>query len=316
MTIWKIRRAALTPASVLSTLALLEVDIKSEININLNEIQIMYSNAFTRFLNFMTSIMQVKQFKTLYKSTSALGLESFLVDLRHMCAHGQTMPSVDVLLRTSKYCMKWLKDFYWDQEINNLKKLTTNDIRKAECNTFMNEINELFNVYDLTNEALYKGFDNVKEIKKNFGNERKNTIIKYSKKISKDNLNEISKNIIKRIENVIEKQKTLKNKTEIICYVLLNPKYSRFFLESLNPIESIKFIKLYQPLFRTFANFGLIDELLKQFICLIENPNENHLRRESAIFWTEKLIQGILHFREFKKYIKHQMETVSLINFI
>lgn len=53
MTIWKLRRLNLTPASVLSTLAILEVQLRDDEKIQpnknaINELRTMYSNAFTR----------------------------------------------------------------------------------------------------------------------------------------------------------------------------------------------------------------------------------------------------------------------------
>lgn len=52
MTVWRLRRQNLTPASVLSTLAILEVQLKDRpdtANITqLNELRTLYSNAFTR----------------------------------------------------------------------------------------------------------------------------------------------------------------------------------------------------------------------------------------------------------------------------
>lgn len=53
MTVWQLRRQNLTPASVLSTLAILEVKLKDDQHCvdksTLNEMRTLYSNAFTRY---------------------------------------------------------------------------------------------------------------------------------------------------------------------------------------------------------------------------------------------------------------------------
>jgi len=64
------------------------------------KIQNTYASAFTRFYNFMSSIIQGHNMTSMYETARELGLQSFIVDLRHLCAHGQELPPVEVLRKT------------------------------------------------------------------------------------------------------------------------------------------------------------------------------------------------------------------------
>ena len=171
LNVWKLRRQNLTPASVLSTLAIVEIQLKDDQCTNSssstsqsNELRTMYSNAFTRFLNYMSSIMQNKYLKTMYMTAKELGIESFLVDLRHLCAHGQVMPSLDVFRRTATYCLKWLKDFYWNREINAIQDADVNDVRLKSAVEFEEGVRGLFTVYDAATEAIARKFKYIEDI--------------------------------------------------------------------------------------------------------------------------------------------------------
>lgn len=159
---WKLRRHTLTPASVLSTLAILEIKLKDDdpatkhLNKNnSNELRALYSSAFTRFLNYMSSIMQNGQLKTMYMTAKNLGIDSFMVDLRHLCAHGQVMPSLDVFRRTADYCLKWLHSFYWTRELETICDATVQDFRLRSTVEFEQKVRELVFGYDATMAALH-----------------------------------------------------------------------------------------------------------------------------------------------------------------
>lgn len=161
LTIWKIRRQNETPATCLSTLIILKVQLKDHSISNNNTDNIdnttilrnMYSNAFTRFLNFMSSIMQHKIVKTMYNTATELGIEPFLVDLRHLCAHGHALPALDIFRRSADYCMEWLKSYYWEPERKSMQNAVVTDIRLAKVLDYEKQIRELFFIYDAATEA-------------------------------------------------------------------------------------------------------------------------------------------------------------------
>lgn len=122
---------------------------------NKNELRALYSSAFTRFLNFMSSIMQNGHLKTMYMTAKNLGIDSFMVDLRHLCAHGQVMPTLEVFRRSADYCLKWLHSFYWTRELETINDASVQDFRLRSTVEFESKVREIVAGYDGTMAALH-----------------------------------------------------------------------------------------------------------------------------------------------------------------
>lgn len=308
MVVWKIRRFDSTPASIQSTLALIEVELKKNSNID-NDLQMMYSSAFTRFLNYMTSINQTGQFKNMYASTKELGLESFLVDLRHICAHGQNMPSLDVLKRTSTYCVKWLKQFYWDRELKLLTNVTVEDLRTTEQSRLINDLDEVFHLYDKSSEIIFKGYSNISQVVSLLKPEHLQEI-KSSKfdEIDKNKLAILSQDSLNRFVNRAKTNKTIQDYKHILLHVLLR---DRFFIEA--PFYESKnsnlSINSYQILFRLIASLGLIEDVFYKLIKKMENRNEPLPMRSGAAFWADQIMNGFYFLTKLKRMVKLKMDT-------
>lgn len=304
LTIWKLRRSNLTPASILSTLALLEVEIKDENDSSkISEITTMYFSSFTKFINYMSSITQNKQFKTMYESAKTLGLDAFMIDLRHLCAHGQQMPSLDVFRRSSTYCMKWLKEFYWDRAVVSMSDVTGSDIQLRNNLNFENEMKKLVKIYDSTTQLIHKGSKYIEEIS---GTNKNSFIVNYSKKSGKPGLQIVIRDVLKDISILVKKEKNCQESGQIFCSYLLNSKY---FLISAGTSNEENLTLLHQSLFRQMASLGFVKDCFLSLIEICENPHELSERCKGAAFWANKIVEASMVFKEFKQTCKNDRET-------
>lgn len=156
--IWKLRRQTLTPATVMSTITILEVQLKDSSNtLSDPDLRAMYSNAFTKFMNYVSSIVRGREHTSMYATAQALGIHSFLVDLRHLCAHGQVLPALDMCRRTAAYCMNWMRQFYWDREQNVICDASVTDVRLKSSLQLEESVSELFFLYDAATKAIISG---------------------------------------------------------------------------------------------------------------------------------------------------------------
>lgn len=151
---WKVRRSYESLTGVFCTLSLLDVhlkDVTGEINDPFT-LSTLYASTLTKFLNFASSF-QLRQ-ATMYKSAQRLGLDSFLVDLRHLCSHGKQLPSVEVFRKTHRYCLDWIKTYFWETELKNVTDATSKDIRYDE--ELGEKLKNIFPIYDKLAELLHK----------------------------------------------------------------------------------------------------------------------------------------------------------------
>lgn len=240
LTIWKIRRQNETPATVLSTLIILKVQLKDHAitsNNNNNHtddvtvLRNMYSNAFTRFLNFMSSIMQHKMVKTMYNTATELGIEHFLVDLRHLCAHGHGLPTLDIFRRSADYCMEWLKSYYWEPERKCMQNAVVGDIRLAKVIDFEQKIRELFSIYDAATEAQRNKFYYITDIKQNvLPRKSLETLHSYAGLIKKHKLSIIAPFVVNHLTEITYNSMIkIPESATLYCYHLFQCSY---FIES------------------------------------------------------------------------------------
>lgn len=154
--VWRIRRCQDTPNGVLCTLALLDVIVKDQAKIITDKSVLitLYSFGVTKFINFSSSF-NIKQ-QTMYRSANILGIDSFIVDLRHLCAHGKEVPSIEVFRKSADYCMSWLKNFYWEREMENISDTTINEMLAADSLNFEHQAKDLLVIFDVILEAISK----------------------------------------------------------------------------------------------------------------------------------------------------------------
>lgn len=324
MKVWKIRRLTLTPATILSTIAILEVQLKDDTTNACSEdlLRTMYSNAFTRFLNYVSSIMRSRTLQSMYSTARELGIESFLVDLRHLCAHGQVLPSLDTSRRTAAYCLHWLREFYWDRERDFITDAEVHDVHLKSSQALEQSIQEWFALYDAATEAIVSGCKNVGDLE---SGERSTKLTSAEIELLKEFSERDRHNKLLFIANkAINKLAELSNSNErdrgnsfIYCDVLFGcqhfMKRSATYCKSTNKDDQMKFIGIHQNLFRLFAICDFINAVFMRLLLICEDEIEEEYRKKAASFWANEIATGFLVFKEFKNIYKMKKEKVRTI---
>lgn len=315
--IWKIRRLNLTPASVLSTLSILEAQIKDHENQHLNndDLQCVYSIAFTRFLNYMSSIMRGRRLDSMYLTARELGIESFLVDLRHLCAHGQITPSLHIFRRTSEYCLNWLREFYWDREREFIVDAKVRDVHLEETASLEKNASDWFTIYSAATEAMIIGCKTIDdcqdpELTKHIAGQHLAPLIQLAQTVHNNKLTFLSIRAINELAALSTVNKRDRGNVHIYCDLLINMPY--FFNRSAqyyqSKLDQSRFIGLHQNLFRLFAICDFINEIFVRLVDICEDALEDDVRRKAASFWCTQIVVGFTIFNQFKNEYKAKKE--------
>lgn len=230
LSIWKLRRKILTPASVMSTLAILEVQLKDASNAcTKSDLQAMYSNAFTKFLNYMSSIVRGRQLTSMHATARSLGIKAFLVDLRHLCTHGQELPALDMSRRTALYCMQWLRAFYWDREKTVICDANVSDVRLRSSYELEESVGALFFIYDAATKAWISGCKTIDDLQNSgttiVDEERLTTLENYAQDIRNNKLMYIVTNVVNKISTLSNSTRRDRGNDNVYCDILLAQKY-------------------------------------------------------------------------------------------
>lgn len=230
LTIWKLRRQTLTPATVMGTIAILEVQLKDIANtLSEHDLRAMYSNAFTKFMNYISSIVRGRELKSMYATANALGIEPFLVDLRHLCAHGQVLPALNMSRRTAAYCMDWLRQFYWDRERDVICDAGVNDVRLKSSLQLEESVSEWFSLYDAATKAIISGcriIDDVRSSQQDILDaEALEKLQTYSYEIRNDKLSFVANSAINRLATLTNSTGRDRGNDSIYCDILIAQKY-------------------------------------------------------------------------------------------
>lgn len=326
MKIWKIRRLNLTPASVLSTLSILDVQMKdcstAITKYADDDLRTMYSEAFLKFLNYMSSIMRSRTVQSMYSTARELGIESFLVDLRHLCAHGQVSPSLDIFRRTAAYCLKWLREFYWDRELNVITDASVRDVQLKSSVELEHSIQEYFRLYDAATEALaigYKTVDDLPEPTHNGECDGIDILIlkEFTKVTHQKRLTFIANKAINNLAQMSCSKGRDHGYSDIFCDVLFDctnfVRRSASVYDTNRKDEQQKFIGIHQNLFRLFAICDFINNLFNRLLLICEDDVETIVLRKAATFWANEIATGFTVFKDFKQFYKNKKEKVRAL---
>lgn len=309
MRIWNLRRGSLCPASVLATAVLVKSQLEDRQG-NTN-IQTTYASAFTRFFNFMSSIMQNYNMTSMYATARQLGLQSFIVDLRHLCAHGQELPPAEVLRTTAEHCLEWLRTFYWLPQRETMTNLDAPKLQRKDKAKFENELKVLFEMYDLALECHLNGAHKLKKIKKLKSTADFNKIRVYcsSKKIKSSK--EIIDTVVNELGVAIKQQNSsMKDLLDIYMAGVLKMQY--FLSAGLKYTEEEEVVvEATQGLFRLLAIQGYIENLFVAFVQLAENENSDDESRRGASYWATKMLQTFGMLTRMKRMYKEELDLVS-----
>ncbi|XP_014094227.2 uncharacterized protein [Bactrocera oleae] len=311
--VWSLRRSTQCPAGVLATKALLDVQhldkAEGQQAVSESLLQTLYASAFTRFFNFMSSTMQTHNMRTMYDTARMLGLPSFVVDLRHICAHGQVLPPIDILRTSVSYCLNWLRNYYWFPQLESMCDVEASKIRRKDKTLFEENITKLFIIYDAALECYCKGAHNMKSGKRHISGKRLAQLRVYYAERKLTSLKDTLELIVKEIITLVRREIGIKDMSEIFIEALLKIKYFFTIGESHSAGEPLEFIiAATQSFFRMLAVHGFIEDVFYSFIELAENTNVLELRRNGASFWAVRIAAGFVAFRKCKQMYKAELD--------
>ncbi|XP_017059145.1 uncharacterized protein LOC108099967 isoform X2 [Drosophila ficusphila] len=304
--IWSLRRGNLCPAAVLATSVL--VHARLEDTQGNPKIQTTYASAFTRFYNFMSSIIQGHNMTSMYETAKELGLQSFIVDLRHLCAHGQELPPVEVLRNTSEHCLEWLRTYYWLPHKETMLNLDAGKLQRKDKLKFEKAVSDLLEIYNLALECHLKGAEKLKAISKLKSSGEFNKIRVYSSskkaKTSKEILDAVVNDLSALIKN---KSFSMKDLLDVYIGCLLKNDYFLGVGLEINDNEDV-IISATQGLFRLLALQGYIEKFFVALVQLTENANESDKRRFGACYWSCKMIETFAMLLRMKRMYKEELD--------
>lgn len=259
----------------------------------------------------MSSIMQTHNMRTMYQTAKELGLESFVVDLRHMCAHGQVLPPLQVLRNTAEYCIVWLHDYYWTSQLNSMCDVDATRIRRKDKTKFDDNVSALFEIYDAALEGHMKGATNIKTVKRHLHGKRFHKLRDYYTENNLNSLQDIFDHLVRELYSLVKRDVAIKDISLIYVGALMRMRY--FFSisgieESSKEMESL--IAVNQTLFRMLAIYGFLDDFFLALIEVAENPLEEKAKRLAASFWGVQIIKAFKAFQQCKKMYKAEMDEV------
>lgn len=138
--VWKSR--SILPVAIDSTCALIRVvigHVEGEDD-KTDGVRNAYSLAIIRFVNHITERAQVKQYmQPVHRLAGELGVPEWIVNLRHDATHGN-LPSMDLLKTAADWCIKWLKEEYWDKQMDGISCQNSSE---DQDNKLVDEVEDL-----------------------------------------------------------------------------------------------------------------------------------------------------------------------------
>lgn len=325
---WKVRRSQETLTGILCTLSLLDVHLKDESGQISDQFTLstLYASSLTKFINFATSF----QFNdtSMYRSAFKLGLDSFLVDLRHMCAHGKQQPSLEVFRKTHRYCLNWIQKFFWEIELKNVADVTSKDIRFDEA--MADDLKMNFSIYDMLVELLSKNLLNFHELtSENSIRQRWPSMDDFMKQNRLRNFRQAFLFCTAKLARIIESKDMIRNPRTFFhemlerCDFFMHSvdNFGNETLEIMNEIESEdesnsssakrhkrepkSIVNMYQNLIWHIAKNDYLKLFLDMLHQLSLNESEDVRRRASARFWITIILGSLRYYQRYCEFSKN-----------
>lgn len=311
--IWKIRRGAETPACILGTLTLLEVELQDNGDRIDSTLSHVYSSAFIRFLNCVTSIVDMKgKKKTMYVAARDLGLESHIVDLRHLCSHGRTLPTLEVFRSSTAYCMNWVKSFYWERELQVIEDTDAQHLKRHNATRFVKNLRKYFIIYDAVTQSIHNGIEEVDKISSVVENpEHRGIIDDYVTEVSVPNIEKLHSHIIRDLIKA-SKSRIIHENVYYFANELLNSPY--FVSVSCRQTKKIPVVQLHQKLLYEIMRNGYLDKFFYRCIFIAEDRFESKQLRRCAAFWIDKILEGLELMNKIGPTTRDEFESLKELN--
>lgn len=228
----------------------------------------------------------------MYSIANQLGIESFLVDLRHLCSHGKDSPSLEVFRRSASYCMNWLRSFYWEREVKYIQDVDVTAVKVHNTIRFERNLRRLLLLYDAVTEAIHHNCETIEELYAVVTDvDRKDIMREYIAQLCEQSLKKIFNCIVSDLF-MAAKSRVVKESTFIFSEQLLRCPY---FVRSVsnNDARRLSLLQLHERLLLEMQSTGIISTFFQKCVFVSEDPHESESSRLAAAFWADKIVEGL-----------------------
>ncbi|XP_058464436.1 uncharacterized protein LOC131438435 [Malaya genurostris] len=307
--VWKIRQNRHTPVSVLCTMTILEVQIydaqrqRDKKDGNSDEIKNIYSGAFTRFINYLTESHKQSgagRRGTISNRVGKIGIEGFIVELRHLCAHTSMSISVDVFRRSAEYCLNWLKVCYWQRELELIQSCDAKQIKRNTLEAKQQqELMCMAAIYDVATKAMHLGAQTLSASENKLTPSQFQLLQEHALANRNDRLNSIVFDVVRYLSENMKLPKCSET-VLAVCDAFLSCQYM---FEAPVKGNTQGLACIHQRLFQVLVARGYIQRYMEKLIDICEDGQESAERRAGAKFWAIEIALAFRLLKKFKKLI-------------
>uniref|UniRef100_A0A182NJ56 Uncharacterized protein n=1 Tax=Anopheles dirus TaxID=7168 RepID=A0A182NJ56_9DIPT len=314
LNLWKVRQVMDFPICVRCTHLVLDAqvfDLRCQRNsdgaeANATEIKNIYAGAFTRFINFLTEAVGNKR-KSIADSVREIGIETYLVELRHLCAHRSVSISIDVFRRSAQYCMDWLKGAYWERELATMAPVV-NPSAVMNCHLSddyrVSDVVALLRMYDALAAALVREAYSLEQAAEcaELTADEKLLLGACSEKYDAKRLSVIVKQVMRELREL----RLPPNQATVnaVCKAVFDH-CRRMFADTARLAENdrVPMGKIHSELFRTLAAIGCLQTFFEQLMVLCEQHGSKDMdeRPVWAGYWAHRIAVAFQLLKQFKR---------------
>ena len=304
--VWKIKNVKGSYPSILCTSAILEAQVHdgNSNGENVNELRSMYAGAFTKFINFLAETPGTGALKkgSMKQKVENIGIESFIVDLRHLCAHTSVTISIDVFRRSADYSINWLKTHFWLPEIENCQDVDIKRIRLTDSSEKLDQnLKYVLKIYDILTKALHRGSREIAESENNLSPSEVNLIKEHFKVNPAENLQNAVRQLVRFIvDSAINDPNLLANSILENCPYMIECS------------DKANFIECHQYLIQYITGKGGIQNFFEKLVEICEDYRERKERRAGCSFWAAQISKAFKNLKKFKLFYKDNSSCYSL----
>ncbi|XP_053674914.1 uncharacterized protein LOC128725215 [Anopheles nili] len=315
LNIWKIRQVMDFPVCIRCTYLVLEAQVfdlrfqrqDSQVS-NATEVKNIYSGAFTRFVNFITEASGGNRRRSIADHVRDIGIETYLVELRHLCAHRSVSISLDVFRRSAQYCMDWLKTAYWQRELNLMKPVKV-DLLQCE-NTKGVKIpdpSDILRLYDVASTGIVRKADTITKAASDAGltADEINLLEKTGKSFGFNKLSAILKHAVRLLYDL--KMPYTQATVAVMCNgVFTHCKHLFEDAVKYGKDGQMPLGKIHSELFRYLASIGCLQAFFERLVIICERgaPTVGTDMRPAASYWAYRIGVGFQLLKQYKKALR------------
>lgn len=286
---WKLRMSSFYSVGFSATLAIIEADLKSFDPLYATEdLQCFYASALSRFLNYAHSLTMTQC--SMYGAAKELGIDSFIVDIRHLCSHSSALPNLDTLKACSVSCKKWLRYFYWDNLLSEAKDVTVNDLPTvAGTAAVEKELDSLLLHYDFVTHQLWRRKKVINDVEHELVMP---SLFTYAVSAETVNLMMIRSQLLKDLAAILEKNRGKLSVVHLFCRLLVDK--GQYLLADCVTTTTDDFLAVtvvHQNLFHMIASAGIVGEVLRKFLTTSIDLSVKEEIRHGAAFWANQVLK-------------------------